>query len=440
MAEKSKKRNSTVNKGSIITFAVSAIIAIVIWLILSFTAFPEITVSLKDVPIDYSISNSYADNLGWSIISHSDETANVRISGLRYQIGEYTSDDIHIGLNLDSVRAPGKYDLALVVTSVNGDEIEAEIEPKTVNVEFDKMATKILSVEDGTLTADISNLTAADGYMIDSSEITIEPSVVELSGPQDYIEQITSCSVKLNSGSTARSSIKTDKTSFSIYSGTNVMTSDRIVSSVPNFTLEVPIYMVKELPLSIDIAPYFDSFDLSSLDGAAKIEPESIVVKSQNDKIKDLEKLTLDGGSISLKDITVGAVFSRTINDKSYMTNISGYDQALISFDLDGYSTREFSINNSQIYVINCPSDYQVSVETDKIRSIIVVGPEEVLDEIESTDIIAQLDYFENNFANGLNIREVNIYLPQYDNCWVYGHHQITLTVEKVQQSTDENE
>lgn len=114
MPEKLKKRNSSVNRSSIITFVVSAILAVLIWLVLSLTAFPETTLSLKDVPIDFSIANSYADNSGLSIMSRSDETANVRIKGLRYQIGEYTNDDIHIGLNVDSVRAAGNMTLLLL--------------------------------------------------------------------------------------------------------------------------------------------------------------------------------------------------------------------------------------------------------------------------------------------------------------------------------------
>lgn len=440
MPEKLKKRNSPANKSNIITFVVSIVLAVLIWLVLSLTAFPEMTLPLKDVPIDYSITNSFAENSGWSIMSRSNETANVRIKGLRYQIGEYTNEDIHIGLNLDSVRAPGKYDVALVVTSVNGDEIEAEIEPKTVTVEFDKMTTRTFSVEDGTLTADISNLAAAEGYMIDPSEITIEPSTVELTGPQDYIEQITSCSVSAINAYTAKKTINTDKTAMTVYNGATPMTTDRIVSNVTgSFTLNVPVYMVKELPLAIDIVPYFESFNLSSLEGAARIEPESIIVKSMDDRIKKLEKLTLDG-NISLKDINVGTVLPLRITDKSYYTNISGTDQALISFDLEGYSTKKFTINNSQIKVINVEPGYQVSVETDKIRNIIVVGPADVLEEIESSDIAAQIDYMENTFTNGLNIREVTIYLPQYDNCWVYGSHLITLNVEEITENVNANE
>ena len=438
MPEKLKKRNSSVNRSSIITFVVSAVLAVIIWLVLSLTAFPEMTLSLKEVPIDFSITNSYADNSGLSIMSRSDEAANVRIKGLRYQIGEYTSEDIHIGLNLDSVRAPGKYDLALVVTSVNGDEIEVEIEPKTVNVEFDKMTTKTFSVEDGTLTADISNLTAADGYMIATDEITIEPSSVELYGPQDYIEQITSCSVSVNNAYTAIKTINTDKTSLNVYNGTTVITTDRVASEPISFTLNVPVYMVKELPLAIDIDPPFESFNLSSLDGAVRIEPESIIVKSMDDRIKKLEKLTLDG-SISLKDITVGTAFAWRIPDKSYYTNISGTDQALISFDLEGYSTKKFRINNSQVRVINIEPGYRVSVETNRLN-VTVVGPADVLEEIDASDIVAQIDYMEHAFTTGLNMREATIYLPQYDNCWVYGSHQIMLNVEEVAEDVNVNE
>ena len=55
-----------------------------------------------------------------------------------------------------------------------------------------------------------------------------------------------------------------------------------------------------------------------------------------------------------------------------------------------------------------------------------------MVENIETSDIAVQIDYMENNFIDGFNIREVTIYVPQYDNCWAYGSYPVTLNVSKI--------
>ena len=135
-----KTKNKFFKSGNFYLMIFSLVLAFVIWIIMSLTVFPETTITLKEVPIDFSLDGSYADVAGTSVMKTSVDTVNVVISGERYLIGDYTAEDIHVGINVDAVRATGSYELSLVVTSVNGDTIEVEqIEPSSVKVDFDYM-------------------------------------------------------------------------------------------------------------------------------------------------------------------------------------------------------------------------------------------------------------------------------------------------------------
>lgn len=430
MAERAKKTDKPLAENNLFMLIISVVSAFILWIVLSLTAFPETTVVLREVPIDYSLDGSYADVTGISVLDMSDTTANVRINGQRYLIGDYSNDDIHIGINLDTVRAPGVYDLPLVVTSTNGDAIDVDtIEPSTVKVEFDYMITKSFSVADGTLTADISNISAADGYIVDPAEVIIEPSVVEIYGPRDYVNQVTSCEIKVQSGATVMTTLQTSNTSVTLYNGENIVNDSKIsVQSENGFALTIPVYMRKDMKLDVEIQTYFDQFDISSL--KYTINPSEITVRSQSDRISNIDEITL--GYVDLRSLDIRSNIILPINNTDYYTNISGYDTATVTFDFENYSTKTLTINNSQIYPINVPNGYQVDVETDRINNIKVIGPSEIIEQIDSKDLIAQIDMLDYNITEGFRMYTVTVYLPMYNNCWCCGTYQVACNVQQV--------
>ncbi len=436
MTEKTKKI-SFFKSGNFFLMLFSVVLAFVIWIIMSLTVFPETTITLKDVPIDFSLDGSYADVAGISVMKTSVDSVNLVISGERYLIGDYTVDDVHVGINVDAVRATGSYELSLVVTSANGDTIEVEqIEPSTVKVDFDYMVTKTYSAEDGALVADVSSLTAADGYIIDEDEVVISPSTIELYGPQDYVDQITSVAVKIDNSAIIQSTMTSNLNSVVFYSGNEVFESEDVTTDNESFEVTVPVYMVRDLPLDITLTSTVDSFDLSSI--TYSINPSSILVRSQTVNLNDLSPKIID--YISVNDITVGSVFNVTIDETSGYENISGIDTATVTFDLDGYAEKVVTIRNSQIYIINSSDDKTVTVEQAQIQNVTLVGPEEVLEQISSSDVIAEIDMLDYANTNvSYTIMDLTIYVPGYDNVWSYGKYRVYVSIENVE-TTEELE
>ncbi|MCD8107894.1 MAG: hypothetical protein LUE20_08060 [Oscillospiraceae bacterium] len=429
--EKTAQKTKFFKSGNFYLMLFSIVLAFVIWIIMSLTVFPETTITLKDVPIDFSLDGSYADVAGISVMKTSVDTVNVVISGERYLIGDYTADDIHVTVNVDAVRATGSYELSLVVTSVSGDTIEVEqIEPSTVKVDFDYMVSKTYSVEDGTLVADVSNLTAADGYIIDEDEITISPSTIELYGPQDYIDQITSVAVKIDNSAIIQSTMTSNLNSVILYRGNDEFTSEDVTIDNESFEVTVPVYLLRTIPLDITLTSNVDSFDLSSI--AYSINPSSITVRSQNENVNSITNINLD--YISVNKITVGSVFSVSIAENANYENISGIDTATVTFDLEGYAEKVVTVSNSQIYILNSTDDKLVTVEQAQIQNVILVGPEDVLEQISSSDVVAEIDMLDYaNTTSSYTIMDLTIYVPGYDNVWSYGTYRVYVSIENVE-------
>ncbi len=408
----------------------SVLSAVVIWIVLNMTAFPEMSTTIRNVPIDYSMDGTYADVAGLSLIGEVPETVNVKITGLRYDIADYTAKDLKVTPNFDPVRTSGVYELTLDVVSVDGDQIVVDQkQPGTVHVEFDYMVSKTFSVSDGTLVADISNVYAETGFILDSEDITISPDKVTISGPKDYVDSVTSCKVVLNESTGLSESYSTGNTTLKLYSGDAVYESEMVKIENDTVNVKIPVYIKKLLNLDVEMRVPFDKFDVESL--VYSVSPSSIIVRSQNPAINNISDIKL--GYIELRNIDMTSnVKTFEIGESSYYTNISGIDKATVTFDFSGYSTKKLQIPSSQIYPLNVPEGYRVNLESNKISNIEIIGPADIINRIDASDVIAELDLINQPASAGSNILNATIYLPNYTSCWAIGTYQVPYHLEPI--------
>ena len=434
MAEKrvsNKKR-----RANVLLAILSIILAMLLWLVLSITALSEIQVTLREVPIDFSLENSFADLNGLSVISQDIESVSVSFTGQRDRIGNYTAADLRVSLDLNTVRASGSYDLPLVVTSVHGDQIEnIEIAPKkTVHVEFDRYSSQIFTLDSTTLKLDLSNVKAASGHVIDEEEIVINPQQVRISGLQDYIDQVTECVIYFDDPITLSESANLSTANIRLMNGNTVFEfeNDNITFDTVDFDVYVPVYITKNVPLRAAIQSYSDEIDISGI--AYTLSQDSILVRSQDPKVANVEDISV--GTISLRDIRPGYVDTFTIPRNSNYENISGVDEVEVRFDLEGYAEKVVTLRNSQIHLINTSSEYNVTVEANRIN-VTLVGPADVLEEIDPASVVAQIDLLDYDLYTSQRFLYVTVYVPGHPDVWATGVVQVIAQIEAVE-PTDE--
>ncbi len=432
---KAKKNRQPINRGNIILAVISALLAVLIWVFLSVTVFTDVTVDLYDVGIDFDLEGSYANLAGLSVISSDVDSVNLSFTGRRDSYQDYTNEDVHIKLNLDNVKASGAYDIPLIAESTKGDRIsDVVMVPESVHIVFDRIDTKILSFDDGTLTVDMSSVHAAEGHAIDPEGLVVTPSQLVISGPRDYINQVTSCKLTLSGDLNLSESVNLTPSSVSLYNGSAVFEHPDVTLSTDSFNVYVPVYITKELPLRITISGYNDQIDVGSIDYT--LSTESILVRSEDSRIEQINEINL--GYIDLRDIYPGFVTTFQIPPSSYYTNISGIDSVQVSFDLEGYSTKRISLSNSQIYMINVPADYSVVVEQDIIRAT-VVGPADILENLDQSNFIAQINLMDYELgAASTRFLTAYIYAPNYPGVWAHDYTQVLVSSEPKPQNPPE--
>ena len=431
-----EKRSERVSNISMMI--ISALLAIILWVILSLTAFPDMTKTLYDVPIDLSLEGSWADLEGLSIINIDTESVNLSFNGRRAEISKYVNDDIKVRLNLDNVRGSGSYNVPLIVESVHGDTItDIRVAPQSVHIDFDRLATKTLSIEDGTLELDLSAIHAAEGHVIDPSKVEVSPTTLEISGPQDHIEQITSCKLGFEGSLTLSSTQKLNVNQTTLYSNGAVINDEMVQKSTEQFTVSVPVFITRDLPLGISLLSYCGAVDVNTI--PYRLSTDSILIQSEDSSIEDLGTRIV--GYVDIRSIIPGYVQSFEIPEDSRYTNISGVDEIKANFDLEGYTTKSFTLSSAQIMLLNQPAGYNVYVEQNRIR-VTAVGPEEVINSLDSSNFVGQIDLvdYDTPADNRSDQRflTVSVFAPNYPNVWVTGNTQVLASFNPIESEETE--
>lgn len=424
---KNKLSKSLENNVSLSVYAI--IIAIITWFVISMTLYPSIPKTLYNIPLDLDITGTNASNNGLSLISCDVESVNVRILGNRAQIGNLTEDNLTARIVADNVSTTGTKTLSIEITCDNKN-IEFEVEdifPETATVVFDKYDTREFDV-----VPDISKIKLADGKIIDSDNITCEPDKLTITGPSAQLDKISQCVIITNSKLELDSSYTLTADEIKLFSedGATIEKSPFKFANT-NFMINVPVLTHKKVGLSVGIAGAPDSFDVSSL--KFKLSADSITLASTTSNPEF--PTTFEVGKIQLSDLDLGFTQTFTINTMDYK-NISSLEKVTVTLDDENLASKEFIIDNFNI--TNAPDNYDFDVTTTTL-TVNIVGPEDVIAEITSSDIVADINLLNATLpeTNSFNW-DVTISFPKHDNVWAVTRNKVILTKEPKETSSEE--
>lgn len=420
---KTKKTRTT--GGALSDFALrilSLAIAVIIWFALSITKFPTFTKTVLNVPVDFSMTGTTAESKGLNAMNFSDMTVDVEIEGMNYEIGTYTANDLVATVNLDEVTKQGTYKLAIDVRSSHStDQCKIlSINPSTVEVKFDLIDTVSIPV-----TVSAPNVSAAEGFML--KETKVQPKNIEVSGAENELERIArieaeySDSLSLSEDQTVTTStLKFYDEDDNLLNTENYTIADKLVS------IEYVVYKkvtASFMPQFTDVPP---GFDIGSL--PVTLSQESIQIISPSLQAEPEEEMRLN--AISFYDITQGAVFKTDISTLLSIgeVNQSGIEQVEVGFDLDGYLTKTFTIPAKNVTFINQPAGKTVTVDTEQIAGVTIIGPGDIVMELKRSDLKAVIDLSDVS-ANGSVSHEVKIYSDTYNKVWNIGTHEVVITM-----------
>ena len=406
-----------------IRLALAVLGAVIAWMVVTIIVQPGTTNMIYNVPVDYTYDSSAYTSRGLSIVSAEDKTVNLKLSGDGYTIGGLAASDFVVYPDWSSVRDSGEKNLRLLVRGanslLNGITVTIDGSDNTVDVVFDVVEEKTLPV-----TATTNYLTISDGYILYSTEVSKE--TVTLSGPSSELDKVATCTAEVTYTGELDSSV-TLETPLRFYTsgGTEVKFEyTELEESTVDVTLQV--YKMATLPVNVTFINAPRGFDNSVLVYA--LSRQQLKVAGPAEKIDALSTLSI--GTIDLSTFSLNKTYEMPIDLPSDIYLLDNISSITVSFDCSNLETKTLNLPSSCVQVVNLPSTYQLTVETDRLMNVILCGPKGAMETLTPEQVVIEIDAEDFSVATGQQNIACRLYVPSNGKIFALGSYVLQCRID----------
>lgn len=404
----------------------SLCVALIMWIYYTSNYGATRTQTFYGVEVTFTGQEAMRDTLNLVVSDQDTSTVNVTLTGTRRDISQITSADLRAVVNLSNITMAGYRTMSYSIsypTTVNQANIrETNKSPSTIGMQISKLSTKSFPVTGA------FNGTTAEGYMVDSTEMTFDPANVTITGPEEELEQIAKAQVVVGRDEVS-SSFSAEGNYVLLDAGENVLEFEDLQADTETVTVTVPVSTIKEVALDVTL---IDGGGAMAAENVVKhIEPASITVAG--------DAATLDGlNSISLANINLADALEFPESEYNIVLPngvecLSGETTAKASLELVGLSYDLFIVTN--LSYINAPADFDASI-IDANKVVTVRAPSDVLPRITANNIrvVADLTGLEGSGAGRYRV-PTTVYVDGFDRAGAVGTYPIYVQLEEPEEA-----
>ncbi|MCD8219762.1 MAG: hypothetical protein LUC50_05355 [Ruminococcus sp.] len=403
---------------------ISLVIAIVLWFVISIVIYPTTLRTIYHVPLEVDLTGTAAEEDGLSVIDYDVEEVSVQLEGNRKQVGNIEVEDLVATAAAESVTSAGTKKLSIRVTSADNTEFEVKsITPSNVSMTFDYIDTYTFDIQPSA-----PNITFVEGCILDEENFISTPATIEVTGPQQELEQVAYCVAETEQKEQLSVSkiLTTDTLLFYNEQGTQ-LDNTNFTYELARFSLEIPVLYQKTMDITYQITNVPTGFDLDCLD--LTLSESEITLAVPSSAIDEMSEFNI--GSIALRDIDLDYSQDFVVSVPEEYTNQSGFSTITLTLNADGLAKKDFIL--SDIGVVNAPASYDFEVLTQQL-TVSIIGPEDVLEDLDASDITVNVDLLSYSVqADAVDEDLVTFYyMPtiscsKYDNVWAVGDYRVAV-------------
>lgn len=422
-------------KNNLKTLILSVIFAIIIWFAVSIQLFPNVHDHIDGITVTAE-PTSYMQRENLQITDFKQDVS-IQILGKRYVIGSLTAEDFTASLDLSGITSPGTHTVDVNVNMVQpNSDFQIISNNITASVEVERIISKEIALEVNT-----NSVNVEDGLQIQTDDITLSSASVLISGEQSLVNSVAKAVIEPIFDGVLTETTRINGT-LAIYDadGTKIETNELEYQS-DNYTVTIPVYRVKTLPLNISMN-YPSNFNTFSI--KYSIFPKEITIAAPADdmSIENLEKI--DVGEIDLRDITYRDLQNSIrlpISLADGYKNLSGIGTAQVTFeDIDSYGRLEFPVSTENFMILNGDPSYDYSFVTSQI-DVSAVGPSDIINNLSSDDILGTVNLLGTPAELGVKNVTVSIRVSGQNNtAWITGDYRIDIMIKEKLPEEEENE
>ena len=186
------------------------------------------------------------------------------------------------------------------------------------------------------------------------------------------------------------------------------------------------VYKMATLPVNVSFINAPRDFDASVL--VYELSRKQLKVAGPAEKIDALSTLSI--GTIDLSTFTLNKVYELPIELPSDIYLLDNISTITLSFDCSGLETKTMNLPSSCVQVVNLPSTYQLTVETERLMNVTLCGPAGLLDTLVPEQVVIEIDADDFYVAAGQQNIACRLYVPSNGKIFALGSYVIQCRIE----------
>ena len=183
----SMEHNSSEKKRRALRIAISILVAVTLWLYVDYQKHPNVTMTFRDVPVEFSGENTTLADKGYMLLSCENTSIDIRLKGSRKVISGLDRSGLRVVADTSSITETGTKTLSYQVyypDSVSRNDVSVEwASAYTITVQVGELAKKEVPIR-CELEGEV-----AKGYT--AGDAVLDPAVLELRGQRDDLASVS---------------------------------------------------------------------------------------------------------------------------------------------------------------------------------------------------------------------------------------------------------
>lgn len=377
-------KNNSIFSNKVVMILLSAVLAFSLWLYVIMVVSPNSETTIYDIPVSFEGDSVLEKNNNLIITAKATTKVDLKVAGNRTDLNKLNSSNIKIKVDVTKIYDPGTHDLTYTVI------LPGDIPTNAVSIQSKSPATVRVVVEqrlEKEIPVNVVYKNSTDSPFVKEQEQLDKESVI-IAGPADVVEDITQAVVEIDLQGQKDTIVETKTISFCDEDGNKI--ENELVRTTDNqyeVTVTVPIVMLKEIPLRLNVLP----------GGGAKEETAGIEmshtmlsISGPEAKVSGLKELVL--GTLDLAKIKEPTTLEFEVKLPEGVTNETGVTTVTVNISFAGLATKHFQVTN--ISCINTPVGMDVQVSAQQVE-VLIRGTEAQLARMTEEDIAVIIDLAE---------------------------------------------
>ena len=406
------------NRSKVVRIVISILVAIAMWLYVDLERAPERTMTIRDIPVEFSGENTTLADKNLMLLSGYDTTIDLKIRGPKRELVKMNRDNMRVIASTSSIDSVGVHQLDWTVSFPDGVvRTNVSVEKASlsqITVTVGELYTKEVPVECQVVGE------VAEGYF--TGDVVLDPEVLTLRAQRDDLLNVSCARLTVDISGATRSVVQTVDVQLYDYDG-NPVENSNIRTNTSLIQAKVPVLTTREVELAVEF---------SGVPGAAMnsikcdITPKTVRLNGEADVLDSIDKLVL--ATLHVDDLELHQQNSYVVTPPDGTWLVNGNEVATADITLEGIE--EKSLTATSIEFDKLPSGLY-AIAPDGGLTVRLWGLSEEIEAVtaENLRVIADMSAVT---GQGTVTVPVTVTISGFNDVTVRGTYELTVTVTDV--------